>query len=281
MGDRRSVEQLMQAFAAGWKAPHAHAWDDLLADDVWLYQPLLPHRQGRAGLADEYGRLLHLLPDLHGEVHDWHVTEEGTVIVNMVLVTTLSPRRELRVPVTDRLTLDDDGRICVRQAEFDPTPALQGVLATPNLWPRWWRSGVAPLTARRHLTDRNADMATRPGLVDLLALGRLVLAVAGWLAPDRSARLVGLDPHALDQRYLLRIFAGRAAALGLGTLTTKGTTRRRWQQLGLLVDLSDTAAGIDRRLSNRARTLSLLLTGSYAIIGIAALARSNKPKTSQ
>lgn len=104
-----------------------------------------------------------------------------------------------------------------------------------------------------------------------------MLAAAAWFVPDRSARLVGLDPDGPAQRYLLRVFAGRAAALGVGVLASSGSARRRWQQLGLLVDVSDTLAGLDPRLTARARALSLITTATYTLVGAAALARPGPP----
>ncbi len=68
-----AVRRFVQAFSEGWQEPHPHAWDHLLADDLMLRQPLLPHRHGKEALAQEYARLLHLLPDLRGQVTGWTV----------------------------------------------------------------------------------------------------------------------------------------------------------------------------------------------------------------
>jgi hypothetical protein len=74
------VRRFVHAFSEGWRAPHPHAWDDLLADDLVLRQPLLPHRHGKAALAEEYARILQLLPDLRGKGTGWTASGPSTSI---------------------------------------------------------------------------------------------------------------------------------------------------------------------------------------------------------
>ena len=267
--NRSIAEAAVAAFAAGWRAPHPHAWDDLLAEEAELVQPLLRHRVGRHALAEEYGRLLELIPDLRGEVLRW-AAEGRTVRIELRLTGTLG-RLPLRLAVTDQLTLDEDGRILRRQARLDPLPAVALLARQPAAWRRWWNSGVGPLLVRRKFLPHDLEHVPTPPLVRALAFGRLLLAVSAWVAPQRSARLVGLAADGPRENYLMRVFAGRAAALGLGTLTSRRRRQRQWQRLGLLVDLSDTAAAFSRGMSTRARVLGLLVTGGYAAAGISAL----------
>lgn len=49
-------------------------------------------------------------------------------MVDMVLLAHLG-HRELRLPVTDRLTLDPSDRIAARRATFDPAPAIHALLS--------------------------------------------------------------------------------------------------------------------------------------------------------
>lgn len=103
-------------------------------------------------MEDECGRLLELMPDLRGEVHNWWIEGE-VVVVDMLLLATIGGR-QLRIPVTDRLTVDDGGRIAARRATFDPKPAIRVLVTTPALWSRWWNSGVAPCVWRRRVIER-------------------------------------------------------------------------------------------------------------------------------
>lgn len=267
--NRSIAEAAVAAFADGWRSPHPHAWDDLLAEEAELVQPLLRRRVGRHALAEEYGRLLELIPDLSGEVLRW--TAEGrTVRIELRLTGTLG-RLPLRLDVTDQLTLDDDGRILRRQARLDPLPAVALLARQPAAWRRWWNSGVGPLLVRRKFLPHDLEHVPTPPLVRALAFGRLLLAVSAWVAPQRCARLIGLEPDGPRENYMMRVFAGRAAALGLGTLASRGRQQQLWRRLGLLVDLSDTTAALSRGMSARARALCLLLTAGYAAAGITAM----------
>lgn len=264
-----AIEAAIAAFADGWHSPHPHAWDDLLADEVELIQPLLRDRAGRHALAEEYGRLLQLIPDLKGKVLRW-AANDRTVRIELCLTGTLG-RLPLRLDVTDQLTLDDDGRIRCRRARLNPLPAVALLARQPGMWKRWWDSGVGPLLVRRRFLPRDVEHIPTASLVRALAVGRLLLAASAWLAPKTSGRLVGFESESPRDHYLMRVFAGRAAALGVGTLASKGGQQRLWQQLGLFVDLSDTAAALFRGMPARARALCLLLSVGYSIAGITAL----------
>lgn len=143
------TEAFIAAFTQGWKEPSPHIWDNLLAEDVELVQPLMPTRRGREALAEEYGRLLALVPDLQGEVRRWW--QDGSALaVEMTLTGTLGTS-PLSITLIDRLDLDDSGRIATRRAYFDPTPAILTLARQPRAWIAWWRSGLGPLLGRRRL----------------------------------------------------------------------------------------------------------------------------------
>lgn len=109
---------------------------------------------------------------------------------------------------------------------------------------------------------------------DVLAVGRVVLGTLGLIAPRALTRLLGLDPSP-EITYLTRTFAGRAIALGAGYLTEPAVQRRRWQRLGLFVDVTDTLAAVThlhRRDLPRPAVLALAgLTGGYALTGVLSL----------
>lgn len=111
-----------------------------------------------------------------------------------------------------------------------------------------------------------------------LAVGRILLGVAGLVAPKALTRLFGLR-ESPELTYMTRVFAGRAIALGAGYLTEPPAQRRRWQRLGLFVDTADTLAAVGhlwRRDVPRPTVLALCaLTGGYALTG--ALRKPSAP----
>ncbi|WP_433872735.1 nuclear transport factor 2 family protein [Saccharopolyspora sp. CA-218241] len=169
------AEAVVSAFSRGWREPHPHAWDDVLAEDIRLVQPLLRDRVGKQALAEEYGRLLALVPDLRGEVTGWSATG-STVRVALRLTGTLG-RLPLVLDVVDQLGLDDRGLIRSRRARFDPLPAVALLARQPRAWRAWWRSGVGPLLGRRRLLPHDPEHAGRTPVV---AVGGLLLAASAW-----------------------------------------------------------------------------------------------------
>jgi ketosteroid isomerase-like protein len=210
------VRRFVDAFADGWRAPHPHAWDDLLADDVVLRQPLLPHRHDKRALAEEYARLLRLMPDLRGQVTGWTASGndgDATVVIQLQLTTTLG-RRQIVLPLVD-VCRPRNGLLHERTTYLDPTPAVAALLRTPSAWTRWWRSGGGPFTGRRHLTAASATV----DVPTALAIGRLALGIPAWAAPRLAAAVYGLGrPADPTVRYLVTVYGARASALGAASL---------------------------------------------------------------
>ena len=278
-----SVEHFVERFAAGWRSPHRHAWDDLVADDLLLRQPLLPTRRGREALAEEYGRLLRLVPDLTGEVIRWTAqstpgeayghsrsSDETVIDIHLQLRGTIGGRAS-RLDLIDVCTLRG-GLLSERSSYFDPTPVIAAMAKTLTAWARWWRSGVGPAVARRRLLELRTPRISIPVA---LAVGRLVLGVPAWSAPGVANRIYGFDdPHGETTRYLTALYGARAIALAAGTLVARDATeRRRWQMIGLGVDVADTVAGLRIGLPARARWTSVATTGAYAVAGFTSLSR--------
>ncbi|MFC8045802.1 hypothetical protein [Nocardia sp. NPDC057353] len=86
-------------------------------------------------------------------------------------------------------------------------------------------------------------------------------------APNALTRAFGArsTPESL---YLTRVYGIRALAMGFGYLTAGPRERARWLRLGLLIDLSDTVAGLGhvrrRDVSPRVAWPLVALTGAYA-----------------
>jgi len=143
MADWPSVHQrVVDLFAKGWDAPGPHAWDELLAEDVELVQPLLRSGRGRAVWHDGVSRLLGLAPDLRGDVVAW-AGNDDVVFIDVRLSATVGGR-PLTFRSFDRLLVSPDGRVLRREASFDPVPVVLALLLRPTAWP----GAVRLLTAR-------------------------------------------------------------------------------------------------------------------------------------
>jgi hypothetical protein len=150
MTDWPSIHQrVVKSFRAGWERPHPHAWDEFLAEDVELAQPMLRVGRGRELWWDEVGRLLAFLPDFRGEVLSWSGLE-AMLFIEVGFTATLGGR-PLSLRAIDQLRLSPDGTLLRRDSFFDSVPLVLLVLRRPSVWPAWWRSGIGPLVGRRRL----------------------------------------------------------------------------------------------------------------------------------
>ncbi|GAB3984731.1 hypothetical protein GCM10029978_095200 [Actinoallomurus acanthiterrae] len=154
MADWHGVhEKVVAGFAASWDRPEPHAWDDLLAEDVELNQPLLPRMKGRQQWREEAGRLLALLPDLRSDVLSW--TGDADILFIEHRLSATVGRVPARIPAVDKIWITDSGKVLRRDAFFDPLSFAQLVLRQPSMWLPWWRSGLEPLAGRRRLAGRS------------------------------------------------------------------------------------------------------------------------------
>jgi len=140
-------ERVLKTFAAGWDKPHPHAWDDFLAEDVELVQPMLRNGRCREVWWEEVTRLLEFLPDLRADVLSWSATEDN-MFIELRLSATLGGR-PLAFRAVDQVRLRPDGSVVRRESFFDSVPLTQVVLGRPSAWLAWWRSGIGPLAGRR------------------------------------------------------------------------------------------------------------------------------------
>lgn len=142
-------DKVVSTFAAGWNEPAPHAWDELLATDVELAQPMLRHCHSRAAWQDEAKRLLTLVPDLRGEVMSWSAHED-TMFIRVRFTGTLGGT-PLTWEAVDVARIDHQGTVLRRESFFDSAVPATAVLRRPRAWLPWWRSGIAPLAGRRRI----------------------------------------------------------------------------------------------------------------------------------
>ncbi|TWF76891.1 SnoaL-like protein [Pseudonocardia hierapolitana] len=135
MADWPSVhQQVVDRFAKGWDRPDPHAWDELLAEDAELVQPLLCSGRGRAVWQEEARRLLRLAPDLRGDVLGW-AGHDDVVFIDVRLSATVGGK-PLTFRSFDKLLIGPDGCVLRREAFFDPSPVALALLLRPKAWLR-------------------------------------------------------------------------------------------------------------------------------------------------
>lgn len=140
---------VLEVFAKGWRQPDPHAWDEFLAEDVELVQPLLRDGRGRALWHEEMRRLLTFAPDLRAEVLSW-AGHEDVVFIDLRITATVGGA-PLSFRAFDRLVIDTSGTVLRRESFFDPAPVAVSLLRRPRTWWPWWRSGVGPFLGRRRI----------------------------------------------------------------------------------------------------------------------------------
>jgi hypothetical protein len=107
-----------------------------------------------------------------------------------------------------------------------------------------------------------------------LAAYRAVAGISVSIAPYRVGRVIGMDPQRNEVLpYVSRLAGIRELVLGIGALQAEGKTRRRWLQLALVCDISDTASGLIAGRHGQLDTVpGVSLTAVSALLTLAALA---------
>ncbi|MWK34321.1 hypothetical protein GEV43_09890 [Actinomadura sp. J1-007] len=109
-----------------------------------------------------------------------------------------------------------------------------------------------------------------------VARGRVALGAAAFAAPGLTVRLMGMGRHADPGRdYVTRMFAAREIALGAGYLLSRGSHRKLWARLGLVVDSLDTVNGVRTRpgLPLWVSAGAVAVAGGSAALGAAKVAK--------
>lgn len=111
-----------------------------------------------------------------------------------------------------------------------------------------------------------------------LSLGRIVIGICAYVAPELTAKIFGLsaadNPHL---PYMSRLFGARELAVGGLTLAARGTTRRNLTVIGMAIDAADATTGAlelrARRVPVTAGAMLLAVAGGAVVSGGLALAR--------
>ena len=121
-------------------------------------------------------------------------------------------------------------------------------------------------------------------LIPTFAALRFATGVAAWLAPGKTARLLGLGP-AHQQPFTTQLFGSRELTLALAiTDPASPQLRTRALQLGLLADTLDIIAALRGIRRHTLSPVGAILAGGgatlFAGLGLAALAVQRRPTAS-
>jgi ketosteroid isomerase-like protein len=130
-------EEFIDEFVEGWTKPIPEGFvahfGAMSHPDVEARQPLLPTARGREAYLQSFRNVFAVMPDFHPEVVTSAISGDTVFIASRVTATLGG--RKIALDVCDRFELRD-GLIYRRQAYFDPTPIVVGVLLRPWLLPR-------------------------------------------------------------------------------------------------------------------------------------------------
>lgn len=127
----RDALDVARRFRDAWANPAVERFVAVLAPEVRLRQPVTPEVRGREAARREFGRLLHWLPDLRGEVDDCSFAGE-TIFIAWRLRFTLG-RGPYELRIVDRI-VSRDGLIVERDAYFDSLRFFVATLTRPSAW---------------------------------------------------------------------------------------------------------------------------------------------------
>jgi hypothetical protein len=121
-------------------------------------------------------------------------------------------------------------------------------------------------------------------LIPTFAALRFATGVAAWLAPDKTARLLGLGSDH-QQPFTTQLFGSRELTLALAiTDPASPQLRTRALQLGLLADTLDIIAALRGIRRHTLSPVGAILAGGgatlFAGLGLAALAVQRRPTAS-
>ena len=103
-----------------------------------------------------------------------------------------------------------------------------------------------------------------------VAMARLAIGAAAFVAPRLSMKLIGLAGKSDGGRdFVVRLFASREIVLGAGYLASGGDSRRLWTQLGVLADAGDLLASLP---AGRRSGMNRLLMRAITVASLGAVA---------
>ena len=102
-----------------------------------------------------------------------------------------------------------------------------------------------------------------------LAVARIVIGAAAWVAPERSLRAGMLDADP-QSPFLLRLFGVRDAALGVATLMAPPSAKPALLKVGMAVDGADAGAALLALRSGAIRPVTGMIFAGAALAAVAS-----------
>ena len=110
-----------------------------------------------------------------------------------------------------------------------------------------------------------------------LAVARIVIGAAAWVAPERSLRAGMLDADP-QSPFLLRLFGVRDAALGVAPLMAAPSARPALVKVGMAVDGADAAAALLALKSGAVRPMAGAIFTGMALAAVVSGAAAGRQK---
>lgn len=111
-----------------------------------------------------------------------------------------------------------------------------------------------------------------------LGVTRALIGIGSWLAPERTARLFGIDPERSD-RFVTRLFGARELALAAALLGAPPSAVAPAAAVGVAIDAADAAAGFDERRRGNLSTQATILgpVGALLFVALGVLVARQAP----
>lgn len=126
-------------------------------------------------------------------------------------------------------------------------------------------------------------MPNHRALIHIFAALRFATGVSAWLAPARTARLLGLSSER-QQPFTTQLFGSRELTLAMAIVEPSPQLRIRALQLGLLVDSLDVLAAVGGLRRHTLPASGAFFAGGgaalFALLGTVALASEKRPSRS-
>jgi hypothetical protein len=128
-----------------------------------------------------------------------------------------------------------------------------------------------------------ASILNQRALIRVFAGLRFATGASAWLAPTKTARMMGLGSDH-QQPLTAQLFGSRELTLAAAIMDPSPQLRTRALQLGLLVDVLDVLAAVGGIRRRRLSTPGAVVAGGgaalFAVLGVMALSGEERPATS-
>ena len=105
--------------------------------------------------------------------------------------------------------------------------------------------------------------------ITLMSMSRAEVGVGCAVAPNAFMKPFGADLENNPQTiYFARMFGIRDVALAVGALTSTGTARRMWLQIGIVCDAVDAVAAVIAARDGGFSTTSAVVGTALPLLGI-------------